>query len=178
MITDGLRWYIGHGGFTAEQRSHLLEVADVIDRAHAKARGGGSTRSGTAASRGISNPPCRSSRNGGADMTATERLRALLDERGVEYSREGCETFFKNIHIWAINDKRLCVSISNLTPEQAVEATLERGECRMAHRVFDGDVDVWKCCECGMSCSVTQDAEGGQHAPRYCPNCGRKVVDA
>lgn len=66
-------------------------------------------------------------------MTATERLRQLLDKRGVEYSREGCETFFKNVHIWAINDKELCISISGLSPEQAVDATLGRGTCRMEY---------------------------------------------
>ena len=118
-------------------------------------------------------------------MTATERLRALLDERGVEWIPYAA---FSTLYttpdgkpVRADGDfmkGRVELYVRNLTPEQAVEATLGRGECRMAHRVLDGDVDVWKCCECGMYCSVTQDAEGGQHAPRYCPNCGAKVVDA
>lgn len=61
-------------------------------------------------------------------MTATERLRAMLDERGVEYRKDGCEFFYAEghhpIHVWAINDESLCASIAYLTPEQAIAATL------------------------------------------------------
>lgn len=114
-------------------------------------------------------------------MTATERLRQLLDERGVVYSREGCETFFKNVHIWAINDKELCISISGLSPEQAVDATLGRGTCKdLAEFRGFGTKTEFKCSECGYEYS----AVGGfgcdyGDAPEfnYCPNCGRKVVE-
>lgn len=98
-------------------------------------------------------------------MTATERLRQLLDERGVVYSREGCETFFKNVHIWAINDKELCISISGLSPEQAVDATLGRGTCKVVSK----PCDMWEC-ECGKAWW-----HGG--APNYCPSCGRRVEE-
>ena len=57
-------------------------------------------------------------------MTAIERIRELLDERGVEYRREGCEFFFGDYHIWAMSDSMLCMSRTNLTPEQAIDATL------------------------------------------------------
>ena len=110
-------------------------------------------------------------------MTATERLRQLLDERGVVYSREGCETFFKNVHIWAINDKKLCISISGLSPEQAVEATLGRGTCR------DTGMDRFECSGCGCtldledaaSCEPTMWVDGEAAVPRFCPGCGREV---
>lgn len=60
-------------------------------------------------------------------MTATERMSILLDERGVEYRREGCEFFFGDYHIWAMSDSVLCMSRTNLTPEQAIAATLGAG---------------------------------------------------
>ena len=111
-------------------------------------------------------------------MTATEELRRLLDKRGVEYSREGCETFFKNIHIWAINNKKLCISISGLTPEQAIEATLGRGTCRNISDPPEG----FYCSSCGwgdfaepshlLTTAKFTDNDGG---PNYCPNCGKAV---
>ena len=107
-------------------------------------------------------------------MSATDELRRLLDERGVEYSREGCETFFKNIHIWAINNKKLCISISGLTPEQAIEATLGRGECEIE------TTENWlpaeryhRCKHCGAFFAVMNAS--GDIQPCVCPNCGRAV---
>ena len=107
-------------------------------------------------------------------MTATEELRRLLDKRGVEYSREGCETFFKNIHIWAINNKKLCISISGLTPEQAIEATLGRGECEIE------TTENWipaeryhRCKHCGAFFAVMNAS--GDIQPCVCPNCGKAV---
>lgn len=107
-------------------------------------------------------------------MTATEELRRLLDERGVEYSREGCETFFKNYHIWAIDKKRLCLSMTNLTPEQAVAATLGPGTCRNNAPTY---LD-FLCSECGFvhyhsDANDTKDGNGWG----YCPNCGARVVE-
>ena len=103
--------------------------------------------------------------------TATERLRQLLDERGVEYSREGCETFFKNVHIWAINDKELCISISGLSPDQAVEATLGRGTCKNVY-----EKGHFKCSECGHYTQTRMVYRDGKPAdPRFCPSCGREV---
>ena len=109
----------------------------------------------------------------GEEMNATDELRRLLDERGVEYtvvpedmySRE----YIKIGNIEILTNDRGEVAVYYLTPEQAVEATLGRGTCRMTEQ--DDRFGWWECSECG----------GILPAPdiiNYCPNCGRKVVDA
>ena len=99
-------------------------------------------------------------------MTATDALRRLLDERGAEY-RVSATGYSIDIgpHITAYANRSnttLDMSMRNITPEQAVEATLGRGECHVA--------PFMECSECGAQL----DGIYG----RYCPNCGRKVVDA
>lgn len=131
--------------------------------------------------------------------SATDRLRALLDERGVEwrrtphYSSESIdnETVFRGEGIeWIANDHlngRLGLRALRyeVTPEQAVAATLGPGTCRDV-RSEDATI-AFECSECG--CWVAYDeywetgiyiqGEGQQvHIhPRYCPECGRKVVE-
>ena len=117
-------------------------------------------------------------------MTATDELRRLLDERGVEWmpsvwsARD--ETFYKvgNTGFLAteMSGGRMKVCIEGyVAPEQAVEATLGRGEC---HRQPHIDLTVgddflkqsgWDCSECGYRLDFPVN---------YCPNCGRKVVGA
>ena len=125
-------------------------------------------------------------------MTATERLRQLLDERGVgwrrtpHYSSESMdnETVFCGIGIeWLASDHlngRLGLRALKyeVTPEQAVEATLGRGTCRMTLADLRGPAytDVYECSECGhqtMVYTVMDESE----PPRYCPECGRKVEE-
>ena len=72
-------------------------------------------------------------------MTATDELRALLDERGVEHF-DGTETTLwgyeptsesTGVYRFAADETsggRMQVRMFNTTPEQAVEATLGRGE--------------------------------------------------
>lgn len=75
-------------------------------------------------------------------MTATERLRELLDERGVEWtsgdtevSRNICTDFCPDagvsVSVWE-NDGKLGIDVHTLyrfTPEQAIAATLGPGTC-------------------------------------------------
>ena len=112
-------------------------------------------------------------------MTATEELRRLLDERGVEWrervwgGKNSVTTFWHARGVrWHYRENRfgeLRVHADGLSPEQAVEATLGRGTCknRDADIYPGGMVFVCSACE-GMSTD-------GQ--PNYCPNCGRKVVE-
>ena len=126
--------------------------------------------------------------------SATERLRALLDERGVEwrktphYSSESQdnETVFEGNGIeWYANDHlngRLGLRAVRyeVTPEQAVDATLGRGEC---HPVIsdnlsesEGTGDAWAdCSACGHLLFVLTDPNS--QPPNYCPNCGAEVVE-
>lgn len=110
-------------------------------------------------------------------MTATDELRRLLDERGTEYypkhADETVWTASSNAHAWTCNDLidgYLEIHVRPITPEQAVEATLGRGTCRECA----GMEDVFECSECGMR----YEGWALKRWARYCPNCGRKVVDA
>ena len=68
----------------------------------------------------------------------------------------------------------------NVTPEQAVAATLGPGTCtpiisdNLAES--EGTGDAWaNCSECGHLLYVLTDPNSAP--PNFCPNCGRKVVD-
>ena len=115
-------------------------------------------------------------------MTATERLRQLLDERGVEWEGEEANSILhdgkflytywcKGMHCFTepIGAKEGTLgaltdfSASGFTPEQAVEATLGRGTC---HDVaIEGE--WFECSECGTVKQLIH--------PNYCPRCGREV---
>ena len=131
-------------------------------------------------------------------MTATERLRALLDERGVKNVWK-----FDGNKMWDSDGKcsgtiyetqwespdglrhltfteypnkerttRLVVAW-HPTPEQAIAATLGPGTCRMEH-LWSDDIDgvCWWCKACDKPAFTHGDFQ-----PNYCPNCGRKVVE-
>ena len=114
-------------------------------------------------------------------MSATDELRRLLDERGVEwrkaphYSSESQdnETIFEGNGIeWYVNDHMngrlgLRALRYEVTPEQAVEATLGRGECRQ----IETEEGFIVCSECGAP-------QPEDYTVYYCWCCGRKVVDA
>ena len=121
-------------------------------------------------------------------MSATERLRKMLDERGVEWMPVAWnpkrETFYH-----AANGVGFCAdeytdgvkiyTDATITPEQAVEATLGRGTCRMEKRHMD-----WRCTGCGEIVGTDDTTSelfidgNAVELWRYCPNCGRKVVGA
>lgn len=122
--------------------------------------------------------------------SATEKLRRLLDERGVEWWQSantlGC--IFTRWHSPLFGDEVVAMENGEeglvlfdhfVTPEQAVEATLGRGEC---HPVIsdnlaesEGTGDAWAdCSECGHLLFVLTDPTS--EPPAYCPWCGAKVV--
>lgn len=109
-------------------------------------------------------------------MSTTERLRALLDERGVEYRTHGTtdRTWFEVGSIsWFICEREngsLTADAVFLTPEQAIAATLGRGECHITDNGPWGYPYV--CSACGAS--FDPDINNGEF--NYCPSCGRKVV--
>ena len=116
-------------------------------------------------------------------MSATDELRRLLDERGVEH-RDATPDILHDVTNWVtrawLEDGRwfqtietqegdITVELHGCSPEQAIAATLGSGTCknRDADIYPGGMVFVCSACE-GMSTD-------GQ--PNYCPNCGAKVVD-
>lgn len=102
--------------------------------------------------------------------SATDELRRLLDERGVEHV--DAEDGHTQHTWWSDGDHEIAASNSgerlavyNLTPEQAIDATLGRGTC---HRKWSKDGYAF-CSECGYNIT-------GPWA-HYCPNCGARVVE-
>lgn len=67
-----------------------------------------------------------------------------------------------------------------LTPEQAIVATLGSHErtCHM-EQIPECRYDDIACSECGVALwafSMDKEGEGVLATPKYCPNCGAKVV--
>lgn len=114
-------------------------------------------------------------------MTATERLRALLDERGVEWWEEDGHTLWygESIHHAASafssfmfgENERVHLN-AMVTPEQAIAATLGPGTCRITDNGPWGYPYV--CSACGAS--FDPDVNNGEF--NYCPNCGARVIGA
>ena len=136
---------------------------------------------------------------GDVRVTATEELRHILDERGVEWKEVGrperdpftewttCNGAFR---YWSRErDGKLLVETAtsikcsaSCTPEQAIEATLGPGTCHADetdtigalyndnHHIKKITIHVMECSECGHT---YEHVNGGYE---YCPRCGRKVV--
>lgn len=106
-------------------------------------------------------------------MTATDELRRLLDERGVEYDDSFGATEFHGdcgSVVVAFNSKKKDAILyvnAYLTPEQAVDATLGRGTCHECA----GMEDMFECSACGMR----YEGWALKRWARYCPNCGRRI---
>ena len=99
------------------------------------------------------------------NASATERLSALLDERGVEHF-DGTETTLwgyeqtsdsTGMYRYAADetsDGFVNVRLHHLTPEQAVEATLGPGTCHDVSRTHGR----WTCSECVVTAERTEIA--------------------
>ena len=112
--------------------------------------------------------------------TASETLCAMLDERGVEH--EGGERSVRwrdhngvMMQAFPLANGELGMEVWSCTPEQAIAATLGAGTCRMEQTChvqiagFDVYHDDYVCSECGG-----EMLDGF----KFCPTCGRRVVDA
>lgn len=128
-------------------------------------------------------------------MSETDELRRMLSERGVEWEAfddfeqtTQWSTHYGAFVYWARErDGKLLVETTaptkcsaSCTPEQAIAATLGRGECH-----DEGDPSDFCCSECGVrmftdtSDTYTMIASDGRtiiEHPNYCPNCGRRIV--
>ena len=118
-------------------------------------------------------------------MTATDELRRLLDERGVEYyggtesTLWGYEQTSDDTGIFRYtadetSDGFVNVWMHHLTPSQAIDATLGRGTCHIDLVGYDEREDRFQCRSCDWSMSVRR---GTWPRFNYCPNCGRRVVE-
>lgn len=118
-------------------------------------------------------------------MSATDELRRLLDERGVEYEivpedMYGAREFIRVGNIDILTNGRDEVAVYYLTPEQAVEAALGKGTCEILgyddgyDEGVDGEMYQYVDPRYFLSC---EHESYGSVVPNYCPVCGRKVVD-
>lgn len=127
-------------------------------------------------------------------MTATEVLRRMLDERGVEhYDGTECTLWLRDgVGYRASADElangRMSLYMLCETPEQAIAATLGRSECHNASKVMDEHGQArFACSECGAwidSRMLWNPEYRNGESPwvsgcrlNYCPNCGRRIVD-
>ena len=102
-------------------------------------------------------------------MSATDELRRLLDERGVDY-RVSATGYSIEIGPYTTayanrSDTTLDVSLLQVTPEQTVEAALGRGTCKQV----ETEEGFIVCSECGAP-------QPEDYTVYYCWCCGRKVV--
>lgn len=137
-------------------------------------------------------------------MTATDELCELLDERGVEWTEGIARPELTQVridgkvvkfHPWQPNT--LKVSLFDITPEQAIAATL--GSCNCTNDCTNGErtracnadeTETWECVcdqigrygkrvtvhmmECS-ECGHAYEHVFGDY--EYCPHCGRRVVE-
>lgn len=116
-------------------------------------------------------------------MSATDELRRMLDESGVEW-----EDYQHENHTWWLDGNDVCWHAENrltpsgmllkieatITPAQAIDATVGRGMCQMecAGRPTERTLDVmgvYFCSKCGSP--IYNDC-----MPSYCIYCGAEVT--
>lgn len=125
-------------------------------------------------------------------MTATDELRRMLDERGVEWGdvlSNGARS--SNLTEWRLENGGTAIAtewvpgkltvgttIEGLTPAQAVEATLGRGTCK-----DKGNIERFICSECGCRLDLQDEdweptmwRDGEAMVPSFCPHCGMRCV--
>ena len=111
------------------------------------------------------------------DMTPTDKIRALLDERGIEYvirvPSNDTAWEHEGTHFTAVErfgKLYLQTSQGPMTPEQAIAATVGVGTCRNVSDPPSG----FLCSECGWG-----DFDEPTHLLKdanFCPNCGREII--
>ena len=115
-------------------------------------------------------------------MTATNELSRLLDERGVIHGYvepdcvwwegEGDGVAYEALEVYVLDEPSGYFAVRDLTPAQAIDATLGRGTCH-AIEVPMGMHDDATATVCS-ACRVAIDELSEMN---YCPNCGRRVVE-
>lgn len=132
--------------------------------------------------------------------TSTERLRALLDERGVRYKVEDAfygytdrgqrikptyhtiwrgENGARAEYIQCDEHDYTLLDYMRCSPEQAIAATLGSGMCEMEPTFLEpvemnGYYQEWRCLGCdGFTLVESIDPD---EKPKFCSNCGRKAV--
>jgi len=123
-------------------------------------------------------------------MNATDELRRLLDEHNIEWwgdddlGPDHTEWVNDNVAFTSLGllfeDGMLAIkTIRAMTPEQVMEETVGRDTCHMMlTKLRSGSAyqDIYECSECGEQV-VRYTIMGESTPPKYCPECGRTVVE-
>ena len=103
-------------------------------------------------------------------MSATDELRKLLDEHGVEYKSHYLNTsWYAGMKLYmATDDVDGTLTVNNLTPEQAIAATLSRPKAKAHPYGYEPDTGAFDCtrCECGCINDISAT---------YCNDCGGEI---
>lgn len=134
-------------------------------------------------------------------MSSTERLRSMLDERGVEWWPSEVPWDEDSVTYWIVGQTKwvaiengegaLVLSssiVTDLTPAQAIAATLGAGTCHNASKVMDEHGQArFVCSECRAwidSRMLWNPEYRDGESPwvrdcklNFCPNCGRRIVE-
>ncbi len=117
-------------------------------------------------------------------MTATDELRKMLDERGVEWMDDSYAQLWCTV--WHGQDGKQWRMTENqsgmltelkawkVTPAQAIAATLGAGTCQLKRASWDNGTCTWGCICSACDAHLEHETGIGYN---FCPNCGRKVVD-
>lgn len=109
-------------------------------------------------------------------MTATEELRAMLDELGVEWEGSSRSIRWRDrsgvmMQAFPLANGELGMEVWSCTPAQAIAATLGAGTCHVKAAKKVGDSFGFS-----LSCGHSM-VNPFNDRPDYCPWCGAKVVD-
>lgn len=114
-------------------------------------------------------------------MTATDELRAMLDERVVPYvsafTTEGHphtswrDEDYREVSAVDFGERKLLFH-GNIIPAQAVAATLGAGTCTLINAADDlgSGTSSCMCFECGYTA-----LDDWWEEFNFCPNCGRRI---
>lgn len=117
------------------------------------------------------------------DNRTTELLRKLLDEHGARYEKPEDDTTIYydddgNRYTYNVNPDSGWAQLFgyNLTPEQAIAATLGRPKVKkvrgLTYDVHGGEVYYLACSGCGDWVDGDLDCIGEYDGPNFCHNCG------
>lgn len=112
-------------------------------------------------------------------MTATEELRRILDERGIEWDKGAfpneARTYWQDAFARPWNEQRLYVA-ALLTPEQAAEATLGREKCEYdsVNQCINLESGAVYGFEHVFTCGHSFISARNTHV-KFCPECGKEV---
>lgn len=129
-------------------------------------------------------------------MTPADEIRAKLDELGIKYTTDDSDDYEViewqgPYNLWwqfvydpyeeePYGELRLLRAggSTSIAPAQAIVVTVSAGTCHMKllenmhTRAYQ---DMYECDECGEQV-LRETYMGKSEPPKFCPNCGRKVV--